>query len=246
MGFSVDFQREIRHGDHFEMMYKINRDALSGDVISIRLQYAGLELSGDQLSFFRFDDAQGTSGWYDENGNSAARALIRTPISGARLSSNFGSRKHPISGYTAMHKGVDFAAPEGTPIIAAGSGVVKEARWKGSFGRYIRIKHNATYETAYAHLSRLAPHISPGHRVKQGEVIGYVGSTGRSTGPHLHYEILVNRRQVNPMTVRLPTGEQIDRTHFNDFKKQIRLVETEVMARGTLRFATALSSVNKP
>lgn len=246
MGFSVDFQREVRRGDHFELMYIITRDALSDDVVDVKLQYAGLELSGDQLGFFRFDTPEDTIGWYDENGNSAARTLIRTPISGARLSSSFGSRKHPISGYNAMHKGVDFAAPLGTPIISAGSGIVREAKWKGGYGRYIRIKHNTTYDTAYAHMNHFASHISPGTRVKQGEIIGYVGSTGRSTGPHLHYEILVNNRQVNPMTVRLPTGKQINHAYLDDFKKQVRSIETEVLARGTLRFATALPDYIKP
>ncbi len=246
LGFSVDFQREVRRGDKFEMMYTIDRDALSGDVVDIDLQYAGLALSGDQLGFFRYDSADNAIGWYDENGNSAARTLIRTPITGARLSSNFGTRRHPVNGFNAMHKGVDFAAPKGTPIIAAGSGVVREAGWKGSFGRYIRIKHNATYDTAYAHMSRIAPHITAGSRVKQGEIIGYVGSTGRSTGAHLHYEILVNNRQVNPMTVRLPTGKQIDPVYLDDFKKQVQMVEAEVLARGTQRFATAVPALTTP
>ena len=246
LGFSVDFQREVRRGDKFEMMYTIDRDALSGDVVDIDLQYAGLALSGDQLGFFRYDSADSAIGWYDENGNSAARTLIRTPITGARLSSNFGTRRHPVNGFNAMHKGVDFAAPKGTPIIAAGSGVVREAGWKGSFGRYIRIKHNATYDTAYAHMSRIAPHITAGSRVKQGEIIGYVGSTGRSTGAHLHYEILVNNRQVNPMTVRLPTGKQIDPVYLDDFKKQVQMVEAEVLARGTQRFAAAEPTLTTP
>ena len=246
LGFSVDFQREVRRGDKFEMMYTIDRDALSGDIVDIDLQYAGLALSGDQLGFFRYDSADNAIGWYDENGNSAARTLIRTPITGARLSSNFGTRRHPVNGFNAMHKGVDFAAPKGTPIIAAGSGVVREAGWKGSFGRYIRIKHNATYDTAYAHMSRIAPHITAGSRVKQGEIIGYVGSTGRSTGAHLHYEILVNNRQVNPMTVRLPTGKQIDPVYLDDFKKQVQMVEAEVLARGTQRFAAAEPALTTP
>ena len=246
MGFSVDFQREVRRGDKFEMMYAIDRDSLSGDVVRVELKYAGLSLSGDQLSFFRYDTANNAIGWYDENGNSAARTLIRTPITGARLSSSFGTRKHPVNGFTAMHKGVDFAAPKGTPIIAAGSGVVREAGWKGSYGRYIRIKHNATYDTAYAHMARIATHISPGSRVKQGEVIGYVGSTGRSTGAHLHYEILVNNRQVNPMTVRLPTGKQIEPKHLDGFKNQVEMVEAEVLARGTQRFAAAVSAIATP
>jgi murein DD-endopeptidase MepM/ murein hydrolase activator NlpD len=246
LGFSVDFQREVRHGDKFEMMYSVDHDALSGDVVGIELQYAGLSLSGDQLGFFRYDGAESSIGWYDENGNSAARTLIRTPITGARLSSSFGKRKHPVLGFNAMHKGVDFAAPKGTPIIAAGSGVVREAGWKGSFGRYIRIKHNATYDTAYAHMNRIAPHITAGRRIQQGEIIGYVGSTGRSTGAHLHYEILVNNRQVNPMTVRLPTGKKIDPAFLDDFKKQVQMVETEVLARGTQRFAAAVPALAAP
>ena len=237
MGFSVDFQREIRTGDRFELLYETDRDSIDGKVIGGKLLYAGLDLSDEQLAFFRYDSDEGTIGWYDEKGNSAARTLIRTPISGARLSSSFGHRKHPVSGFNAMHKGVDFAAPRGTPIIAAGSGVIREAGWKGSFGRYIRIRHNSTYDTAYAHMSRIAPNIHPGSRVKQGEIIGYVGSTGRSTGAHLHYEVLVNNRQVNPMTVRLPTGERIDDQHLPAFQKTIATIDKEVLSHGTIRFA---------
>ena len=237
MGFSVDFQREIRTGDRFELLYETDRDSIDGKVIGGKLLYAGLVLSDKQLGFFRYDSDKGTIGWYDEKGNSAARTLIRTPISGARLSSSFGHRKHPVSGFNAMHKGVDFAAPRGTPIIAAGSGVIREAGWKGSFGRYIRIRHNATYDTAYAHMSRIAPNIHPGSRVKQGEIIGYVGSTGRSTGAHLHYEVMVNNRQVNPMTVRLPTGERIDDQHLQAFQKTIAAIDQEVLSHGTIRFA---------
>ena len=194
-------------------------------------------LSGSQLSFYRFDHDGSRVGWYDRNGNSAARTLIRTPISGARLSSSYGMRKHPISGYNRMHKGVDFAAPTGTPIIAAGSGVVTKSGWLGSYGRYIRIRHNSTYDTAYAHMSRIARGITPGRRVEQGQIIGYVGSSGRSTGPHLHYEILVNNRKVNPLTVSLPTGEKIPAELLADFRSQVELVEAEVLATGSVRFA---------
>ncbi len=237
MGFSVDFQREIRTGDSFELLYETELDSIDGQRVGGRLHYAGLVLSDRSLGFFRYDEADDVVGWYDEDGNSAARTLIRTPIKGARLSSSFGQRKHPVSGFNAMHKGVDFAAPLGTPIIAAGSGVVRESGWKGSFGRYIRIKHNATYDTAYAHMKSIAPQIRVGASVKQGEIIGFVGSTGKSTGAHLHYEILVNNRQVNPMTVRLPTGTRIDNQHLKAFKKIVTKIDKEVLSRGTVRFA---------
>ena len=239
MGFSVDFQREIRSGDRFELLYETERDGIDGQRIGGRLHYAGLVLSDRRLGFFRYDEADDVVGWYDQEGNSAARTLIRTPITGARLSSSFGQRKHPVSGFNAMHKGVDFAAPLGTPIIAAGSGVIRESGWKGSFGRYIRIKHNATYDTAYAHMKSIAPQIRVGKYVKQGEVIGFVGSTGRSTGAHLHYEIMVNNRQVNPMTVSLPTGKRIDNQHLEAFKKTVAKIDKEVLSRGTVRFAGA-------
>ena len=242
MGFSVDFQREIRTGDRFELLYETDRDSIDGKRIGGRLHYAGLVLSDRSLGFFRYDEANDVVGWYDEEGNSAARTLIRTPISGARLSSSFGQRKHPVSGFNAMHKGVDFAAPAGTPIIAAGSGTIREAGWKGSFGRYIRIKHNATYDTAYAHMRSISPQIRVGRYVKQGEVIGFVGSTGRSTGAHLHYEIMVNNRQVNPMTVRLPTGKRIGNQYLEDFKKTVRRIDKEVLSRGTARFASVENS----
>ena len=237
MGFSVDFQREIRTGDRFELLYETERDGIDGQRLGGRLLYAGLVLSDRSLGFFRYDEADDVVGWYDEEGNSAARTLIRTPITGARLSSSFGRRKHPVSGFNAMHKGVDFAAPFGTPIIAAGSGVILESGWKGSFGRYIRIKHNATYDTAYAHMKSIAPQIRVGKYVKQGEVIGFVGSSGRSTGAHLHYEIMVNNRQVNPMTVSLPTGKRIDNQHLEAFKKTVAKIDKEVLSRGTARFA---------
>jgi murein DD-endopeptidase MepM/ murein hydrolase activator NlpD len=236
MGFSVDFQREIRTGDAFELLYERKVDMLTGDEVGTTLHYAGLLLSGSKLGFYRFDNGENKIGWYDQDGNSAARTLMRTPISGARLSSSYGMRRHPVSGYNAMHRGVDFAAARGTPIIAAGSGIVKAAGWKGSYGRYIRIRHNATYDTAYAHMSRIASGIRAGTYVQQGQVIGYVGSTGRSTGPHLHYEILVNNRKVNPLTVSLPTGEKIEETALDQFLAQVDMVEAEVLANGTLRY----------
>ncbi|MDB2390478.1 peptidoglycan DD-metalloendopeptidase family protein [Alphaproteobacteria bacterium] len=237
MGFSVDFQREIRKGDVFELLYETSYDQITGNAVSTKLHYAGLKLSGNQLAFYRYENSDAGIGWFDRDGASAARTLIRTPISGARLSSSFGKRKHPVNGYTAMHKGVDFAAPTGTPIIAAGSGVVREAGWRGSFGRYVRIRHNSTYDTAYAHMKSIARGVRAGSRVQQGQVIGYVGSTGRSTGPHLHYEILVNNRQVNPVTVRLPTGTRLDEAYLPAFLEQVDIVDAEVLSRGNTEFA---------
>ena len=237
MGFSVDFQREVRNGDVFELLYETSYDQITGNTVGTKLHYTGLNLSGNQLAFYRYENSDAGIGWFDKNGASAARTLIRTPISGARLSSTFGKRKHPVSGYTAMHKGVDFAAPPGTPIIAAGSGVVREAGWRGSYGRYIRIRHNSTYDTAYAHMKSIARGVRAGSRVQQGQIIGYVGSTGRSTGPHLHYEILVNNRQVNPVTVRLPTGTRLDKANLPAFSKQVELVDAEVLSRGSTQFA---------
>ena len=236
MGFSVDFQRDVQPGDAFEMLYERKIDLISGEEIGTQLHYAGLRLSGDQLGFYRFNKNNKGAGWFDKDGNSAARTLIRTPIAGARLSSSFGMRRHPISGYNAMHRGVDFSAPTGTPIIAAGSGTIKKADWHGSYGRYVQIRHNGTYSTAYAHMSRIAKGIAPGARVQQGQVIGYVGSSGRSTGPHLHYEILVNNRKVNPLTVSLPTGEKIDPSLLDIFRRKVALVDNEVMANGALRY----------
>lgn len=239
MGFSVDFQREIRPGDAFEMLFERRVDMISGDEISTALRYAGLNLSGDHLGFYRFDHKTTGIGWFDKDGNSAARTLIRTPIAGARLSSSFGMRRHPVNGYNAMHRGVDFSAPKGTPIIAAGSGVVKKSGWLGSYGRYIEIRHNGTYSTAYAHMSRIANGISAGARVQQGQVIGYVGSSGRSTGPHLHYEVLVNKRRVNPLTVSLPTGEKIEPALLKTFAQKVAQMDGELRSSGALRYVSS-------
>ena len=240
LGFSVDFQREIRNGDKFELLYERQIDKLTGeDLKSGTLHYAGLNLSGDVMSFFRYETDDNVVNWYDRDGQSAVRTLMRTPIKGARMSSKYGMRKHPVTGYNAMHRGVDFGAPKGTPIVAAGSGVVQKAGWFGNYGRYIRIRHTGRYSTAYAHMTRLADGITPGARVRQGQVIGYVGSTGRSTGPHLHYEVLVNNKQVNPMTVKLPSGEALAEDELQDFVKTVQTVESEIASRGQQLFAQA-------
>ena len=238
LSFSVDFQREIKKGDSFEALFETKRDLISGKTkYGTELYYLSMTLSGDLLEYFRHEHADGTIGWYDRAGNSASRTLMRTPVNGARLSSGFGKRKHPVLGYSKMHRGLDFAAPTGTPIMAAGSGIVESSGWNGSYGKYIRIRHNSTYKTAYAHMSKIKRGITPGQRVNQGEIIGYIGSTGRSTGPHLHYEILVNGRKVNPLTVRLPAGKSIPEIERKPFELSMAAIEEELMSRGISRLA---------
>ena len=238
LSFSVDFQREIKKGDSFEALFETKRDLISGKTkYGTELYYLSMTLSGDLLEYFRHEHADGTIGWYDRAGNSASRTLMRTPVNGARLSSGFGKRKHPVLGYSKMHRGLDFAAPTGTPIMAAGSGIVESSGWNGSYGKYIRIRHNSTYKTAYAHMSKIKRGITPGQRVNQGEIIGYIGSTGRSTGPHLHYEILVNGRKVNPLTVRLPAGKSIPEIERKPFEFSMVTIEEELMSRGISRLA---------
>jgi murein DD-endopeptidase MepM/ murein hydrolase activator NlpD len=229
MGFSVDFQRQIRQNDQFELIYEKTVDALTGNELSSgELIYAGIILSGNKIEFFRHVSATGKTSWYDRNGNSAVRTLMRTPVNGARLSSGFGVRRHPVTGFSAMHRGIDFAVPKGTPILAAGSGVIESSGWNGNYGKYIRIRHDSTYKTAYAHMSRIASRAVVGRYVEQGDVIGFVGSTGRSTGPHLHYEIMVNNRQLNPLTVQLPTAEELPDAEREDFLASIALLESQI------------------
>ncbi len=216
--YEVDFQREVREADDFELLYESHYDengklAKTGAVI-----FAGLTLSGRRLELYRFTPKSGRPDYFDPDGLSVRRALLRTPIDGARVSSGFGMRKHPILGYSKMHRGIDFAAPTGTPIFAAGDGTVVEAGPKGSYGTYLRIRHGSGYETAYAHMSRIAAGIASGKRVDQGQVIGYVGSTGRSTGPHLHYEVLANNQQIDPAGLKLPSGEKLTGEDLKAFR----------------------------
>jgi murein DD-endopeptidase MepM/ murein hydrolase activator NlpD len=204
--FDVDFQRDIQSGDHFEVLFesKYTEDgelARHGDIL-----FARLTLSGTDVPLYRFVMANGDIDYFNEKGESVRKALMKTPIDGARLSSRYGRRKHPILGYTRMHRGVDFAARRGTPVMAAGDGKIDYAGRKGGYGKYVRIRHNSDYKTAYAHLHKYGRGIRGGKRVRQGQIIGYVGSTGRSTGPHLHYEILRNNRQINPLGLKLPSG----------------------------------------
>ena len=203
-GFQVDFQRDIRKQDKFQIMYEIFLNDKNEIIETGEILFANLKLSGQDNGLYYFDK-EGSEGHYDKNGKSVKKALMKTPINGARLSSSFGMRKHPIDGYNKMHRGTDFAAPTGTPIMASGDGVVKKAGWCGGGGNCVKIRHNSTYQTVYAHMSKFARGIKAGVRVKQGQTIGYVGSTGKSTGPHLHYEVIVNGKKVNSQKLKLPS-----------------------------------------
>ena len=231
LGFSIDFQREIRSGDSFEVLFAKEIDILSDSVTQTKpIMYVSINLSGNKLNFFNYKDKFGSPQYYDENGKSSKRTIMKTPINGARLSSRYGNRKHPILGYTRMHRGLDFAAPSGTPVFAAGDGIIEKAGWNGSYGKYIRIRHTGTYKTAYAHLSGFHKNIRIGKRVLQGKIIGYVGTTGRSTGPHLHYEVIKNNIQVNPMKIKLPAGKNISKADINDYKSHIEKIIKQKIA----------------
>ena len=205
-GFQVDFQRDIRKEDKFQIMYEVFIDKNKKVIETGEILYANLKLSGQDNPLYYFNE-EDHEGHYDKNGKSVQKALMKTPINGARLSSSFGMRKHPIDGFNKMHRGTDFAAPKGTPIMASGNGIIKKVGWCGGGGNCIKIRHNSTYETVYAHMSKFARGIKNGVRVKQGKTIGYVGSTGKSTGPHLHYEVIVNGKKVNSQKLKLPSGK---------------------------------------
>ncbi len=216
--FDVDFQRDIQPGNRFEVFYETFHTATGAFAYSGEIMFAALHTGGTILPLYRFEMSDGEIDYFNEKGESVRKALMKTPIDGARLSSRFGRRRHPILGYTKMHKGIDFAAPKGTPIMAAGSGTLKFVGRKGGYGKYVRIRHNSEYSTAYAHMSGFRRGIKSGKRVKQGQIIGYVGSTGRSTGPHLHYEILRQGRQINPLGLKLPTGKKLKGKEIARFK----------------------------
>jgi murein DD-endopeptidase MepM/ murein hydrolase activator NlpD len=220
--YDVDFQRQVKANDTFDVFYG---NPLTGSSSKRKvLHYAQLTLDGKTKTYFRYTTKDGQTDYYDENGRSAQKALLKTPVSGARLTSGFGMRRHPLLGYSKMHAGVDFGAPHGTPIRAAGSGVVQIAGRHGAYGITVEIKHNDKYETLYAHMSKLAAGIRRGARVNQGQIIGYVGSTGRSTGPHLHYEVHVNNRPVNPTRIKAAGGKQLagkELAKFNQLKSRV-------------------------
>ena len=228
-GFQVDFQRDIRKKDSFQIMYEVFLDSKKNIVETGNILYANLKLSGEDNSLYYFD-SKNNQGHYDKSGKSVQKALMKTPINGARLSSSFGMRKHPIDGFNKMHRGTDFAAPTGTPIMASGNGVIKKAGWCGGGGNCVVIKHNSTYQTVYAHMSKFAKGIRKGTRVKQGQTIGYVGSTGKSTGPHLHYEVIFNGKRINSQTLKLPSGKVLkgsDRKIFETKRIKLDVLKSE-------------------
>jgi len=235
-GFEIDFQRDIRENDEFQILYERFEDddgevQKNGEII-----FAYMNNNGKEISLYRFKDQKNNIGYYSKDGKSIEKALMKTPINGARLSSSFGLRKHPILGYNKLHQGTDFAAPKGTPVMASGSGTVEMASWNGAYGKYVRIRHNSTYKTAYAHLSRFGKKIRRGAKVQQGQIIGYVGSTGRSTGPHLHYEVLVQNKRVNSQRLKLPSGKNLagkEMQIFENTKAQIEELRAKLLKEKT-------------
>ena len=228
-GFQIDFQRDIRTKDKFQILYEVFLDENKNVIETGEIKFANLKLSGQDNSLYYFNK-EGSEGHYDKNGKSVQKALMKTPINGARLSSSFGIRKHPIDGFTKMHRGTDFAAPKGTPIMASGNGIIQKVGWCGGGGNCVKIKHNSTYQTVYAHMSKFARGIKKGVRVKQGQTIGYVGSTGKSTGPHLHYEVIVNGKRVNSQKLKLPSGKILkgeERKLFETNKIKIDVIKSE-------------------
>ena len=216
-GFEVDFQRDIRKGDKFQVMYERYLDDRNKIVKTGKILYAFLDVNNQKIKLYRFEEKNDFD-FYDTNGKSIRKALMKTPINGARLSSPFGNRKHPILGFTKHHNGTDFAAPTGTPIMASGNGTVIKAGWCGNGGNCVRIRHNSSYTTGYGHMSKIAT--KTGRRVRQGQVIGYVGSTGMSTGPHLHYTVSHNGKFINSQKLKLPSGKILSGEERKQFEIQ--------------------------
>ena len=223
LSFSIDFQRDIKKGTTFLVLYEKFYDYEDNLIATGRILYSKVLLKSDLIEMYLFNKG-GKEEYYDKDGKSIRKTLMKTPIDGARLSSGFGNRRHPVLGYNKMHKGIDFAAKKGTPIYAAGDGIIERANFYGGYGRYIRIRHNSQYKTVYAHLSKFAKKIKKNVKVKQGQVIGYVGTSGRSTGPHLHYEVLFNQTQINPNTLKMPEVEVLSKNELVEFNKKKTII----------------------
>ncbi len=222
--FDLDFQRDIRKDTKVSVSYqKIFIENRNKDYFG-DINYASIEIENNKLEYFKFKTEDGFTDYFNRKGENVKKSLLKTPLDGAKLSSGFGMRKHPILGYNKMHKGVDFAAPKGTPVFAGGNGVIEFAGRNGAYGNYIRIRHNNEYKTAYAHLSSFKKGIATGTRVNQRDIIGYVGSTGRSTGPHLHYEIIFQNEQINPLKLKLPSGKKLKGEEFEKFISEMKII----------------------
>ena len=233
-GFQVDFQRDVWKNDSFQIIYEEFIDNKNKIVDTGQIIFANLNLQDSDLQLYKYEYEKNKIDYFDENGKSIKKTLMKTPINGARLSSSYGKRKHPILGYTKMHTGTDFAAPTGTPIMASGDGKIMKAGWCGGGGNCVKIKHNSKYQTVYAHMSKFGRGIKKGVRVKQGQTIGYVGSTGLSTGPHLHYEVIENGRKVNSQKLKLPSGKILkgeDRKKFEVSKIKIDVLKSDLIAK---------------
>jgi murein DD-endopeptidase MepM/ murein hydrolase activator NlpD len=220
LSYKVDFQRDIRPGDSFQVLYSYYYTPNGEAAKEGNIDFVTMKLADRTVTLYRYQPKGDTVDYFDSKGESAKGMLMKTPVDGARITSGFGMRFHPILGYTRMHKGIDFGVPLGTPVMAAGSGTVEESGWKGGYGNFLLINHGNSYETAYGHLSRFAPGIHAGSRVRQGQVVAFSGSTGESTGPHLHYEIRINKQQVNPLLVKVATGRRLAGHDLRDFTSQ--------------------------
>ena len=232
-GFQVDFQRDIWKNDSFQIIYEEFKNQDGSIIETGNIIYANLNVQNMDLKLYKFEYDDKID-YFDENGKSIRKTLMKTPINGARLSSSFGKRKHPILGFTKMHTGTDFAAPKGTPIMASGDGIVIKSSWCGGGGNCVKIKHNSIYQTVYAHMSKFGRGIKKGVRVKQGQIIGYVGSTGLSTGPHLHYEVIENGKKINSQKLKLPSGKVLKgnlRKTFEVNKIKIDVLKSELIAK---------------
>jgi murein DD-endopeptidase MepM/ murein hydrolase activator NlpD len=244
LSYDVDFQRDIQAGDSFDVMFEAYYDTKGKLVRNGDMLYASVNLSGRPIAMYRFENDGGVVEYFNEKGESIKKALLKTPVDGAKITSGFGMRNHPILGFTKMHKGVDFGVPTGTPIQSAGDGTIEMAGFNGAYGNYVRVRHGNGYATAYAHMSRIAAGMKPGKRVTQGQIVGFVGATGRATGPHLHYEVLQGSAQINPLSVKMPTNVKLAGRDFDRFRVAKRETDTLLtkIAPATRIAANALKS----
>ena len=227
--FDIDFQRDIQKDNVLEILYEIHYNEDRKTISYGEIYYVNLFLQKNNLEYFLFKTSEGFDDYFNREGKNVRKALMKTPLDGARVSSNYGMRKHPILGYNKIHQGVDFAAPKGTPVFAAGNGIIEFTGRNGGYGKYIRIRHNSSYKTAYGHLNTYNKGISKGVRVNQGQIIGFVGSSGRSSGPHLHYEVIYQNTPINPMTMKLPSGKVLKTKELKKFKNSIKIIYSDFL-----------------